>query len=133
MATITVRKLDPVTWEPIWGNGQQNFISDIDAVAQIIAQRLKLFEGEWWADTTDGLPLWQKILGYRGGANNQQAINLLIQNRILGTPHVVSLSSVQSSYVPETRSYNFYCEVQTQFGVVTVTNMPTPPSRAIPQ
>jgi hypothetical protein len=132
MASITVRKLDPVTWEPLNGNGQANFISDIDAVGQIIAQRLKLFEGEWWESLTEGLPLWQGILGYGGGGNNQQAINLLIQETILGTPFVTGLSDVQSKYNPSDRSYNFYAVAQTQFGAIVVTNIPTPPSRALP-
>lgn len=132
MASITVRKLDPVTWEPQWGQGQANFISDIDAVGQLIAQRLKLFEGEWWADEQDGLPLWQSILGVSGG-NNQQRINLLIQNRILGTRFVVSLSDVSSSFDPATRSYKFFANVQTQFGTISVTNIPTPPNRSLPQ
>ena|SRR5438876_12157718 len=134
MATITTRKLDPVTWEPLYGNGQSNFISDVDAVAQIIAQRLKLFEGEWWEALTEGLPLWQQIMGYGGGGSNQQAINLLIEARILGTPFVTGLNSVQSSYDPGTRSYKFYAVAETQFGTsIVVTNFPTPPSRAIPQ
>lgn len=94
MATITVRKLDPVTWEPLAGNGQGNFISDIDAVAQIIKQRLQLLQGEWWADQTDGLPFWQGIAGYQGAANNIQNINLLIQNRIIGTVGVTGVSAV---------------------------------------
>lgn len=134
MASITVRKLDPATWEPVFGNGQSNFISDVDAVAQIIAQRLKLFEGEWWESLTEGLPLWQQIMGYGGGGNNQPAINLLIEARILSTPFVTGLSGVQSSYDPSTRSYKFSAVALTQFGSsIVVTNIPTPPSRAIPQ
>lgn len=132
MASITVRKLDPVTWEPQWGEGQANFISDIDAVGQLIAQRLKLFEGEWWSDQADGLPLWQQILGV-GGAHDQQKINLLIQSRILDAPFVTGLSDVQSSYDSVTRRYNFFANVQTQFGVVSVTNSPLPPSGSLPQ
>jgi len=133
MPTITVRKLNPTTWEPFQGNGQSNFISDIDAVAQIIKQRLQLLQGEWWADTNDGLPFWQSIAGYAGGANSAQNINLLIQARILGTPFVTGLTSVNAAYNPANRSYTFSATVQTQFGAVTVTNAPTPPNRALPQ
>jgi hypothetical protein len=134
MATITVRRIDPTTWEPTQGNGQNNFISDVDAVAQIIKQRLQLFQGEWWEDTTDGLPFWQKIAGYKGHGNNRQAIDLVIQARILSTPYVISIANVSSTYDPNSRAYVFYGEVQTQFGVVAITNnMPTPPIRALPQ
>ena len=132
MATITVRKLDPVTWEPQWGLGKANFISDIDAVAQIIRQRLQLLQNEWWENLLEGLPFWQSIAGYAGKGNSQQNISLIIQNRILSTPYVVRLSSVQATYTSSTRSFSFYAVVQTQFGSVVVTNMPVPPSGVLP-
>lgn len=122
MATITVRRLDPVTWEPQWGLGVSNFISDVDAIAQIIKQRLQLLQGEWWENLLDGLPFWQSIAGFSGGGNNQQTISLIIQSRILSTPFVTGLADVQVSYVPFTRSYSFFAVVKTQFGQVTITN-----------
>lgn len=133
MATITTRKLDPVTWEPLFGNGVDNFLADIDAVAQIIKQRLALLQGEWWADQSDGLPFWQSIAGYRGAGNNQQTVALLIQNRILETPYVNSITGLQTTYDPTKRAFTFYAVVQTQFGPVAVSNIPQPPSRTLPE
>lgn len=129
MSLILYRRLDS-DYEPAFGSGKAGFLSDIDAVAQAIGTRLRLFQGEWWEDQNDGLPLWQKILG-RPTGHNQDAVNLLIQQRILGTPYVVGVSNVQSSYDASTRAFKFYCVVQTQFGQVTVSNYPTPPPQGV--
>lgn len=122
----------PSTYEPLYGNGVQNFISDLAAVAQIIQTRLRLFEGEWWAAQNDGLPLWQDILGQSGGPRNQQQIELVITSRIKGTPYVQGVSNVKVNYNVSIRSLTYYAEVQTQFGVVVATNIPTVPSQALP-
>lgn len=132
MATITVRRLDSVTWEPSYGNGQDDYIADLQAVGQLIAQRLKLFQGEWWENLDEGLPLWQSILGVSGAGNRQQATNLLIKSRIEGTVYVTGVLNVQSSYNPATRAYQFSCVATTQFGNVEINNIPTPPSQALP-
>jgi hypothetical protein len=122
MATITVRKLDPVTWEPQFGNGQENFISDLEAVTQIIATRLKLFQGEWFLNLEDGLPLFQSILGSSGSQRNITVITNLIAARILGTPYVTAIVSITATY--QNRKFVFSATVATQFGVVTVSNSP---------
>jgi hypothetical protein len=122
MATITVRAIDPVTFEPQQGNSQSNFISDLDAVVQIINTRLRLFQGEWFLNLLDGLPLFQSIEGSSGGARNIQIITNLISNRIRQSPHVTLISSVTSSYL--NRSYKYSAIVQTEFGLITISNSP---------
>jgi hypothetical protein len=131
MSTITVRQLSPAG-DAVWGQGQANFLPDLQAVAQIILTRLRLFQGEWWAATNDGLPLWQRILGQTASPQNLQQIELIISERIRGTPYVIGLSNVQVSYNKRTRGpYVYAATVNTQFGQITVTNLPTPPSGAI--
>jgi len=120
MATITYRRLDP-NGDPYCGQGQANFVSDIDAVAQIIATRLKLLQGEWWENLNAGTPLFQSILGRSAP---YQAASLILQQRILGTPFVASISNVQTGYDGSTRAFTFSCQVLTQFGALTVTNQP---------
>lgn len=126
MPTITVRALDPVTNDPLQGNGQSNFLSDLQAITQIIRTRLLLFQGEWFLNLLDGLPLFQSILGSPGGTTNIQFIISLITQRILQTPYVTAISSIGASY--KNRSFSFSAQVETQFGTVYVTN--TPGSRA---
>jgi hypothetical protein len=122
MATITVRAIDPVTFEPQQGNGQNNFISDLAAIVQIINTRLRLFQGEWFLNLLDGLPLFQSIEGSSGDARNIQLIINLISNRISQTIGVTSISQVTSSY--QNRHFKYSAVVQTQFGVIVVNNSP---------
>jgi hypothetical protein len=125
MATITYRKLDQ-NGDPLQGAGQNSFVSDIDAVAQAISTRLKLLQGEWWENLNAGTPLFQSMLGVAGAGRHPETIALLLTERILGTPYVTSVSNVATSYNGGTRAFQFSCQVQTQFGTLTVTNQPTP-------
>ena len=72
MPTITYRKLDQ-NGDPIWGNGQGSFVSDIDAVAQAIYTRLRLLFGEWWENLSIGTPLFQSMLGQSASDQALQA------------------------------------------------------------
>lgn len=83
------------------------------AVGQAIKTRLLLFLNEWWEQEEDGLPLFQNILGTRGDPNNLQAVDLLIQERILGTPNVSNIIEFKSSF--ENRTYSFHGIVETTF------------------
>jgi hypothetical protein len=120
MATITVRALDPVTGDPLQGNGQNNFISDLAAVTQIIGTRLKLFQGEWFLDLLDGLPLMQRILGSSGSSANIQVIINLISARIFKTPYVTGPVSLSATY--QNRNFTYSGTVQTVFGTVYIGN-----------
>lgn len=121
--TIAVRALD-ANHDPMWGQGQANFIYDIYAVAQIIQTRLLLLQGEWWASLADGLPVLQEMLGVSGSGRNSTAVSLAIQNNILGAPYVTSVEGVQTIYNPGTRAFQFTCLVNTVFGQLNVSGAP---------
>lgn len=89
------------------------FLTKAAAVAQAIYTRLKLLQGEWWEQLDDGLPLFQNILGTRGHPDNLHAVDLLVQARIIETPHVKQITDFHSSY--ENRTYTFRCNVETDF------------------
>lgn len=124
--TITYRALD-ANGDPVWGQGQAPFLADLQAVAQAILTRLRLFQGEWWADLGDGLPLWQSILGSSGSSRNLLQVELIINQRILGTPYVIGLSSVSITFNANTRAFTYAATVSTQFGHVAVSSVPVPP------
>ena len=105
-----------------FGNGRGNFLSGVDAVAQAVSTRLKLFTGEWWADRNDGLPLFQSILGYQG--KNKATVDRLITERILGTQNVIGIKGISSQYNADTRAYQFSATIDTAFGDVVITNVP---------
>lgn len=117
MATITVRALDQ-NGDPLQGNGQNNFISDLQAVAQIIRTRLLLFQGEWFLDQNDGLPLFNRILGSSGSARNIEVITNLVASRIRQTQYVLAVTSIYATF--KNRKYVFKATVETQFGSLIV-------------
>lgn len=93
------------------------FLSDAPVcVAQAILTRLKLWVGEFFVDVTDGTPYETEILGPRGGTNPDAAI----QQRILGTPHVLSITSYESSFDSLTRALTVNATVLTDYGPVTI-------------
>lgn len=56
--------LDQVTWDLVAdANGNIAMASDPYAEAQDAASAIKLFQGELYYDTTQGVPYWQSILG----------------------------------------------------------------------
>lgn len=105
-----------------FGQSSQDFYTGVDAVAQANYTRLKLLYAEWWEDLTDGLPLFENILGAPGSPKNKQAIDTLLTERILGTLNVKGIISFSSSIDPNVRSYSFQCTVNTAFGQVTIGN-----------
>jgi len=114
-----------VNGEPQWGQGQGNYVSGIQAVALLIQTRLLLFQGEWFLNLTDGMPLFQSILGQNADPN---VINAFIQQRILATPYVISASNVSGSFNQSTGQLNYSADVMTVFGPIAVTNVPQSPS-----
>jgi pantothenate kinase-related protein Tda10 len=118
VSSITYRKLDS-NGDYIFGQPSIEFLTDTDAVAQAIKTRLLLLYSEWWESTTDGTPFWQEILGASGV--NKSSVDGILQERILGTTGVNSISSFLSTYT--NRKYTFTASVITDYGTtVTVSS-----------
>jgi hypothetical protein len=119
MSSIRVRRLDK-NWDPVWGNGQNDYVYDIEAVIQIIQSRLRLWLAEWWEDQKEGLPMFQKILGKMG--TKKGLADRLIQKRIAETVYVKRIISFESRFDSSTRDYICQATVETEFGTVAITN-----------
>ena len=130
MSVIAVRTLNQAggLWDPQRGQSLSNFLYDIDAVTQIIAQRLKLFAGEVWYNKSLGVPMFQQIIGV---PNTTQGVALLLRQQILGTPFVTDVQDLVVNYTGGTRAYTFSCSVLTSFGTITINNQPLPGSSAV--
>lgn len=90
------------------------FIADTpETVAQAIATRLRLFAGEWFLDKREGLDLGN-ILGY----GTQSTRDREVQERILGTPGVLQLTSYSSSI--SERDFRVSATVETIYGTTTI-------------
>ena len=82
------------------GQGSANFwINSPDGVRQSVLTRLRLWEGEWFLDKTEGTPYSQEILGY----GTQPFYDLAIKQRVLGTLNVTEIVEYSSVFDPETR------------------------------
>lgn len=106
----------------IFGQGLANFyINSADGVGQEVVTRLKLIQGEWYLDTSQGVPWLTQILGY-----SQQAVrDLLIKNTILTTPNVNTLDYFNSVTNKTIRTYNVTANINTVYGPTTIsTNLP---------
>jgi len=88
--------------------------------------RLLLFQGEWWASLTDGLPLWQSILGQGASAAAQQQMEFLITQRVNGTPFVIGTENVVITFNQQTRQFSYSATVNTSFGAIQLSNIPIP-------
>ena len=120
MASISYLLLDPEC-DPVFDVTAT--LTGTNAVAQAILTRLKLFLGEWWENLNIGLPVFQSMLGQLGSQRVQTAIQLAIHTVIENTPYVTSGGSVVISF--EGGRFTFTAtNVQTMFGVVTVSNAP---------
>lgn len=111
------RKLD-ADGDYSFGFGNANFYTDANAVAQAIGTKLKMFQGEWWEDVDDGLPLFQGILDVNGTSASIEAVDLIVQARIMETPYVNSMQAYTSSY--ENKAYTASGAASTTFGTVEV-------------
>jgi hypothetical protein len=103
----------------VFGQNKQDFQSDNEAAAQAVYTRLKLLLTEWWEDSSDGLPLFQSILGARTN-KGKQAIDLILQTRIRNTLNVTDLFDFSSTFDSETRKYSFQCRVDTTYGEINL-------------
>lgn len=109
---MRIRRINPITGDMVFGNGAADFWVNVpNGVAQAIGSTLNLWAGQWFLDSTAGVPWDAKVLGNRTGARD-----LVIQAAILGVPGVLSILSYSSSTNPNTRAFTAQGQVQTQFG-----------------
>jgi hypothetical protein len=120
MAIILARKLGP-DGSPMRGNGLENFAADLEATAIILSENLQFLQGSWWMNLSEGLPLFQKLLGH---PTTSQAVALIIRNTILASPYVTGIVSMSVVYNPSGRGYTFTATVQTAFGQISLSNVP---------
>lgn len=101
----------------VWGNGSQDYLTGIDAMAEVIKTRLAAIKGEWWEGDGTALPYYTDILtSYRTEANRSM-IDLMIIERLMDTRGVLSVTDVKSWY--DGRNYFFNANVNTVYGRTT--------------
>ena len=92
------------------------FLADTpECVAQAVMTRVRLFVGEWFLDSREGLDRAQ-ILGY----GTQQTRDAEIKERILGTQGVTRIAEYSSRVDATTRSFTVACTIDTAFGQAAI-------------
>lgn len=114
---MRIRALTPAG-DMQFGQGQRDFYQNTpDGVAQAIRTRLDLLLGEWFLDTTDGTAWATQVLG----KYTESTRNLVIRQRILQTPGVVSIDAYSISLDPDARIFAVQATVTTLYGVALIT------------
>jgi hypothetical protein len=92
---MRVRALSP-SGDFLFGNGVQNYlVNSPQAVAQCVYTALRLLLGEWFLDTTAGVPWLTKVIGF-GTESTQDTV---VRNAILGVQGVTEILSYNSERV----------------------------------
>lgn len=108
----------------VWVNGpllkEQTTQTRVDVVAQRLLIRLKNFRGEWFLDTSYGVPYWS-ILGRK---IKKSAVDLIFQREILAENGVKELTFFESTF--ENRKYTLSFRVKVTTGDETETITLTP-------
>jgi hypothetical protein len=110
------RKLDNAG-DMTFGHAQQDFwINQPEGVAQWIMTRLRLNQGEWFVDTTDGTPWATQVLGER----TQSTRDVVVRDRVNTTPNVTAMLAYQSQMDVNARAWTATMTVQTAYGAVVL-------------
>ena len=119
--------LDPLSssyGDLTWKNGpltpSYTTQSRVDVVAQRLLIRLRSFQGEWFLDTSYGVPYWS-ILGRK---IKKSAVDLIFQREILAENGVKELTFFESTF--ENRKYTLSFRVKVTTGDETETITLTP-------
>lgn len=115
---LKYRKLDE-NGDMIFGHGEADFLTGLDAMGQVVQTRLKAVRDEWWEGDPTALPWITEILGARLSNYQKDRIDLMIIERLMDTVGINSVSDIESSFV--NRKYTFSCKVQTAYGETTGT------------
>lgn len=89
-----------------------------EVVAQRLTIRLRTFFGEWFINTTYGVPYFQRIL--KKGIDKATVDNLL-REQIFDEPGVLEIIAFNSDLDDYSRSYSCKFEIRTAEGSASVT------------
>jgi hypothetical protein len=84
-------------------------------ILQSILQRLRMFRGEWFLNTSLGMPYYQQILIKRP---NRAVVDLAIQSTILATPGVARLTNYSATFIQANRIASIAFRASTRAGTI---------------
>lgn len=100
-----------------FGQGNANFWIDVrETVAQSVLTRLRLWEGEWFLDVTEGTPWSQSILG----KHRESLYDMVLRQRIADTPGVTGIPAYNSILDRAARALTVTATIDTVYGQTQV-------------
>ena len=97
-------------------DGDFLLIDNAERVAQQIKVKILTFLGEWFLDTTWGVPYLEYILVKQP---NQELIKQILSEQILSVDDVKSLNALELDYQVKVRTLIINYEVSTEYGLIT--------------
>lgn len=110
--------LDKTTGDLLLENFDLQLVDGQDQIAQNLAIRLRFILGEWFLDTTAGVPYYDDFFIK---APNQIRIESVLKEEILDTPGVDQILSFTSNFDAQRRVYSVTFSVSTIQGDITLT------------
>lgn len=98
-------------------NNDLQIVGGRAAIRQDVAQTLKFLYGEWFLDTTKGIPYFQSILVKGPDLNAIQAIFI---NAILSVNGVLELQDFRFGFDAPTRALSISFQARTTDGIINV-------------
>lgn len=100
--------IDPATNDLGHRNGRIRYATSGNETAQRVITRIRRLKGEWFIDTSAGMPYIQDILGKR----DINYFKLLLRKEILNTDGVESIDNFRLSFNSKTGHISVYVEIK---------------------
>lgn len=97
-------------------DGDLKLIDDTERIAQQIKITLKFMLGEWFLDTSKGVPYLEYVLVKNPNMNHIRAI---FREKILDVPGVAGINKLELTHDRKTRALSVSFEAETTAGLLT--------------
>lgn len=114
---MTDLTMDFSTNDIVIENGDMSLVDGVDAIEQDLQQQLQVWLGEWFLDTTIGIPYRQQILVKNPNLDIVQAI---LVNAAVNVPGVQVINETEFAYEPTNRVLDVQMQGQTSNGQTIV-------------
>lgn len=108
-------RLDPVTGDIDVSTGDLLLTSGTEAIAQNLRIRLRMFLGEWFLDTRQGIPYFRNILIKNPRTN---VVRSIFRQAILTTPGVTGLDKLVLDFDNSLRQLDVSFDAVTDTGEI---------------
>jgi hypothetical protein len=108
-------KLVDSTWDLEISNADLVIITQKDALRQFLKQRLQMFFGEWFLDSSLGVPYFQEIMTKQPAF---EAVDAIFKRQILETPGITQLDEFNLEYDNVNRTLSLSFRANSTEGVI---------------